>query len=63
MQGGEDDEGLYGFLPKDIKAEVSRTKKLVSKKQQRMSANYTKTKRRNAINALAFDLMLNKLRL
>lgn len=30
VQHGEDNEGIYGFLPKDIKSEVSRTKKLVS---------------------------------
>lgn len=30
VQNGNDDEGITGFMPKDIKAEVSRTKKLVS---------------------------------
>lgn len=30
MQNGEDNDGISGFMPKDIKAEVSRTKKLVS---------------------------------
>lgn len=30
MQTGEDHEGIMGFMPKAIKAEVSRTKKLVS---------------------------------
>lgn len=30
VQNGDDDEGISGFMPKDIKAEVSRTKKLVS---------------------------------
>lgn len=29
MQNGDDDDGLVGFMPKDIKAEVQRTKKLV----------------------------------
>lgn len=30
IQNGEDEEGLIGFMPKDIKSEVYRTKKLVS---------------------------------